>query len=177
MIDKIKKSTINDLIKVDFTDKCIGFGSKEELHKIPTLHRAFSVFIYHNDKMLIQKRNINKYHSGGLWTNACCSHFIDGMKEIDCISARLKQELGISATPNYLAKFVYYHKFSDHLFEYEYDHIYVLDYNGNFLINKDEIEEIKWVDFSELSIDIVNYPSKYTVWFVTALPMVLQSFE
>lgn len=163
-----------DLIKVDFSDACIGFGSKEEIHKSPVLHRAFSVFIYHDGKMLIQKRNVNKYHSGGLWTNACCSHFRNGRDEADCVRERLGEELGITAAPDFLSKFIYYNKFSDNLFEYEYDHIYILDYDGDFFINPDEIEEIKWVDFDELALDIVNNPSKYTVWFVIALSIVLQ---
>lgn len=175
MMDTKMTTSKNDLIKVDFNDVCIGYGSKEELHSLPILHKAFSVFIYHNGKMLIQKRNTNKYHSGGLWTNACCSHFRDGQNEADCVSERLEEELGISATPNYLSKFIYYHQFSDNLFEYEYDHIYTLDYDGKFFINPEEIEEIKWVDFKELMRDIVENPAKYTVWFVTALSIVFQN--
>ena len=167
----------NNLIKVDFNDVCIGYGSKEEIHSLPILHRAFSVFIFHNGRMLIQKRNTKKYHSGGLWTNACCSHFRDGQNEVDCVSDRLNEGLGIVANPSYLSKFIYYHKFSDNLFEYEYDHIYTLDYDGEFAINPEEIEEIKWIDYKELQLDIVKNPSKYTVWFVTAFSIVLQSLD
>lgn len=177
MMEISKLHKVNNLIKVDFNDNCIGFGSKEELHCHPILHRAFSVFIYHNGKMLIQKRNINKYHSGGLWTNACCSHIRDGIGELECVIERLNEELGINVEPYYLSKFIYYHKFSDNLFEYEYDHIYLLDYDGKFYINHDEIEEIKWIDIEELKLDIVKNPSKYTVWFVTALSIVLQNLD
>lgn len=174
MMKKIIVSEDN-LIKVDFNDLCVGCGTKKELHCNPMLHRAFSVFIYHNNKMLIQKRNAKKYHSGGLWTNACCSHFKNGQCEVDCVTERLSEELNINAIPKYLAKFIYYHKFADDLFEYEYDHIYVLDYNGKFSVNPDEIEDIKWVDFDELMLDVMENPDKYTVWFVTALSIVLQN--
>lgn len=170
-----KSHNAADLIEVDFSDNFIGLGSKDEIHSRPMLHRAFSVFIYHNGKMLIHKRNINKYHSGGLWTNACCSHMREGKAEIDCVVERLNEELGICAEPQYLSKFVYYHKFAENLFEYEYDHIYTLDYDGEFLINPEEIEEIKWVDFEELELDIICKPEKYTVWFITALSIVLQN--
>lgn len=179
-MDKVMKTNNNshnaaDLIEVDFSDNFTGLGSKEEIHSRPVLHRAFSVFIYHDGKMLIQKRNINKYHSGGLWTNACCSHMREGKAEIDCVSERLKEELGIIARPQYLSKFVYYHKFAENLFEYEYDHIYVLDYDGEFSVDPEEIEEIKWVDFKDLELDIAQNPEKYTVWFITALSVVLQN--
>ena len=174
MKTKNKLHNAKDIVKVDFADNCIGFGSKEEIHSLPILHRAFSVFIFHEGKMLIQKRNVNKYHSGGLWTNACCSHIREGKSEIDCVVERLNEELGISAEPYYLSKFIYYHKFADNLFEYEYDHIYLLDYVGEFSIDPEEIEEIKWVKIKDLELDVICNPEKYTVWFITTLSIVLQ---
>lgn len=65
---------MDEIILVDLADSPIGYMEKLEAHRTPQLHRAFSIFIVNEDKMLIQKRNINKYHSGGLWANACCSH-------------------------------------------------------------------------------------------------------
>ena len=64
-----------DVILVDEKDQPIGTMEKMAVHQKALLHRAFSVFIF-NDKgeMLLQKRAANKYHSAGLWTNACCSH-------------------------------------------------------------------------------------------------------
>lgn len=177
MKTNIRVHNVYDLLKVDFADNCIGHGSKEEIHNLPILHRAFSVFIYHDGKMLIQKRNINKYHSGGLWTNACCSHFREGFTETDCIAVRLREELGIDAQPRYLSKFIYYHRFSDSMFEYEYDHIYVLDYDGEITINSEEIEDIKWIAFSDLKRDIVSHPEKYTVWFITALSVFFEQMS
>lgn len=160
------------LIRVNYCDEKIGVGEKMELHNSPILHRAFSVFIVHEDKMLIHRRSIGKYHSGGLWTNACCSHMRDGVSEIDAIRNRLIVELGITATPEYITKFVYYHKFDENLYEFEYDHVYLLDYDGGFSVNPEEIEEISWVDIEWLAMDIVKEPSKYTVWFVSAFGFV-----
>ena len=51
-----------------------GEMEKLEAHKKGVLHEAYSIFIIKNGKMLLQKRAKNKYHSGGLWSNACCSH-------------------------------------------------------------------------------------------------------
>lgn len=59
---------------VDEFDRPVGAAEKMEAHRTPRLHRAFSVFIHHNGYMLIQQREMRKYHSGGLWANACCSH-------------------------------------------------------------------------------------------------------
>ena len=169
-----KLNNSNQLIKVDYNDVPIGIGSKEELHIKPIMHRAFSVFIYHDGKMFIHQRKDNKYHSGGLWTNACCSHFREGMDEVQCVNDRLNFELGINEEPQYLTKFVYYHKFSDVMYEFEYDHVYVLDYNGSFAVNNDEIQDTKWVDIELLSKDIVLHPERYSVWFITAFGYVYE---
>jgi isopentenyl-diphosphate delta-isomerase type 1 len=63
------------VILVDHNDVAIGTMEKMEAHRKGQLHRAFSVLVYNSKgEILLQKRALNKYHSGGLWTNACCSH-------------------------------------------------------------------------------------------------------
>ena len=64
----------DELILVDIFDQPVGSAGKAETHRKGLLHRAFSVFLLHGDQMLIQQRALHKYHSGGLWSNACCSH-------------------------------------------------------------------------------------------------------
>ena len=64
-----------EVILVNEMDEPIGRMEKIEAHRKALLHRAFSVFIFNSKgEMLLQQRAKNKYHSAGLWTNACCSH-------------------------------------------------------------------------------------------------------
>ncbi|MBP7511947.1 MAG: NUDIX domain-containing protein, partial [Bacteroidia bacterium] len=83
------------VILVDEFDHEIGLMEKQEAHEKALLHRAFSVIIF-NEKgeMLLQQRAFEKYHSGGLWTNACCSHPRPGESTIDAAHRRLGEELG-----------------------------------------------------------------------------------
>ena len=65
----------DDIILVDIFDKETGSAEKMEAHRQKKLHRAFSLFIADkHGNMLLQKRAEGKYHSAGLWCNACCSH-------------------------------------------------------------------------------------------------------
>ncbi len=64
----------NDLILVDLDDREIGRGEKMDVHRRGLLHRAFSVFLFSGDRLLVQRRAAGKYHSAGLWANTCCSH-------------------------------------------------------------------------------------------------------
>ena len=65
----------NYVILVDENDNDIGVEEKIVAHQKKMLHRAFSIFLFNdNYEILLQKRAPNKYHSGNLWTNTCCSH-------------------------------------------------------------------------------------------------------
>ena len=61
---------MDNLLLVNLFDQPIGTASKMEAHQKALLHRAFSVFIVHDGKMLIQKRAADKYHTPLLWSNA-----------------------------------------------------------------------------------------------------------
>ena len=85
---------MNSLIAlVDLDDKITGYETKAEVHRRGLLHRAFSVFIVKDGKMLIQKRNTDKYHSGGLWSNTCCSHQQKGEELTESVHRRMIEHL------------------------------------------------------------------------------------
>ena len=63
------------VILVDRNDRQIGLDEKLKVHREASLHRAFSVFLFdESGRYLLQQRVRQKYHSGGLWSNTCCSH-------------------------------------------------------------------------------------------------------
>lgn len=164
------------LILVDVEDKQIGTMGKAEAHRLGKLHRAFSIFIVDGDKMLIQKRNSDKYHSGGLWANACCSHPRDGETLEEATHRRLLEEVGIDCELKELFHFVYRSRYRDDLFEYEYDHVLVGNYRGEISCDPEEIEETKWITFSDLAADLVEHPEKYATWFLIAAPGFLERY-
>ncbi|MDR0886986.1 MAG: isopentenyl-diphosphate Delta-isomerase, partial [Clostridiales Family XIII bacterium] len=167
------------IILIDENDIEIGNCDKTETHEKALLHRAFSIFIYHEDKMLIQQRAFGKYHSGGLWANACCSHPRFGENLADATKRRLHDELGIplsDITNNDIKEifsFTYKATFENGLTEHELDHVFVLNYSGKIDLNKEEIETIKWISFTELKEDLDYHPEKYAIWFQIAAPDVI----
>ena len=163
----------DELVLVDIYDNAIGSLSKERTHAEGRLHRAFSVFIFNGSKMLIQRRNINKYHSGGLWANACCSHPRVGEELHDAVRRRMKEEIGISCQVEKQFDFVYYTKFSDNLFEYEFDHVFLGEYSGNVVFDEEEIMEVKWVSTDELEKWMLEKPYEFSTWFLIAAQKIL----
>lgn len=168
---------MNHLICVDILDREIGVATKEECHQRGLLHRAFSVFLYHEGKLLLQRRALEKYHSGGLWTNACCSHprYREHLNE--AVERRLNQELGVACPCEEAGSFIYYHKFHQNMFEYEYDHIFIGQYNGEICPDPNEVMDLKWMDIADLSESMLQNPELYTVWFLTAAPIVIAKLK
>lgn len=165
------------IVLVDLDDQIIGNETKVKVHEEGLLHRAFSVFIINETRMLLQKRNINKYHSGGLWSNACCSHQREGELLDDAVNRRLDEELGIDCCLTEVFSFVYRTVFENGLTEYEYDHVFVGEYNGTVSINYEEASEVKWFEFEELKRMMQSNPELFSSWFIIAAPRIMHIME
>ena len=163
-----------DLILVDALDRPIGSAAKGEAHAAPLLHRAFSVFLCDGERLLLQKRAAGKYHSGGLWANACCSHPRCGEDTVQSAQLRLTEELGMTCPLGEIGSFVYYHRFAADLYEYEYDHVLLGQYAGPLSPDPGEIEMLRWVTAAELTQELREHPERFAPWFITAAPMVLR---
>lgn len=160
----------NQVVLVDMNDREIGVEEKMKAHEEGLLHRAFSVFLFRGDELLLQKRASSKYHCGGLWTNTCCSHPGQGESVEESAKKRLIEEMGIRiASIREVHSFVYRAEFTNGLTEFEYDHVFVGEYDGDYKLDPEEVDEIRWVPVQEVLDDIVAHPKKYTPWFITAL--------
>ena len=92
--------------------------------------------------MLIQKRAKENYHSGGLWSNACCGHQItqDLLYEAQ---KRLFEELGIVCKLRDLFRFHYNEVVSSSMIENETDDVLIGFVNSyDIYPNPEEIEKV-----------------------------------
>lgn len=162
------------VILVDENDNAIEEMDKMEAHVKGILHRAFSVFIFNEkDEMLIHKRAENKYHGGGLWTNACCSHPQWGENVKESALERLQFEMGLACDIAHQFSFLYESTVENNLIEHEFDHVFIGITDKQPLINHEEVIDYKWINPEDLQQDILRYPNYYTVWFKMALPKIL----
>lgn len=158
------------VILVDEQDRELGTMEKMAAHEQGRLHRAFSVFLFNEEgQMLLQKRANNKYHSPGLWTNACCSHPRPQEDTMTAAIRRLQEELGIISPLQFKTSFVYRSEFENGLTEHEFDHIYVGTYMGEPIPNTEEVAATKWIDLQELKKEIKKEPASFTTWFKIAI--------
>jgi len=149
------------VILVDLNDNPIGVEEKLKVHREGKLHRAFSIFIFNpkREKILLQKRHKDKYHSGGLWTK-------------EAAHRRLKEEMGFDCKLQHLFSFIYRADFGQ-IKEFEIDHIFVGCYQGEVKPDPKEVEDFKWVKINDVLKDLKEKPDKYTVWFRLTLEKVI----
>ncbi|HTH82891.1 MAG TPA: isopentenyl-diphosphate Delta-isomerase [Mucilaginibacter sp.] len=161
------------VVLVDELDNEIGTMEKMAAHLSPNLHRAFSVFIFNTDgAMLLQQRADGKYHSSGLWTNACCSHPAPGEDVRQSAMKRLQEEMGFTVNIQEAFSFIYQANLTNGLVEYEYDHVFVGTYNGPVAPDPAEVRDFCYKTIEDIEQDIMNDPDAYTEWFKIALPLV-----
>ncbi len=164
---------IHDIILVNEKDEPVGTMEKMEAHRKALLHRAFSVFIFNNKgEMLLQQRALKKYHSAGLWTNACCSHPKPGQDTLLAAETRLQQELGFSADLKKIFEFTYRSDFDNGLTEYEFDHVFAGVYEGDIVPDKDEVADYCYKSIAAIKESLASHAEKYTSWFAIAFPMI-----
>ena len=166
----LEAETEESVVIVDEFDQALGCVEKLLAHRKGLLHRAFSVVVVNQrGEMLLQRRALSKYHSGGLWSNACCGHPRLGEGTAAAAERRLEEELGISCTLREAGSFVYTANLDGSLVEHEYDH--VLLGNTDSIPIPDPLEAMawRWVNMRNLTRDMSTNPSHFTTWF----PMVL----
>ncbi len=169
------ENTKEEVILVDSTDRPIGVMEKMQAHLQGRLHRAFSVFLFNDqNQILLQRRAFHKYHSGGLWSNTCCSHPKPGEKTTDAVHRRLQEEMGISCPVFPVFQLQYHATVDNGLQEHEFDHIYVGHYSGIPNINQNEVADWLYCDLDDLRIDMNRRPESYSKWFRIALPQLLE---
>jgi len=166
----------NDVILVNEQDEWLGTIEKLAAHKEGLLHRAFSVFVL-NDKgeLLLQQRADTKYHSGGLWSNTCCSHPIPHESTIAGAHRRLVEEMGFDCELEPLFTLRYEASVGNGLTENEYDHIYKGIYNGIINPEPEEVKDTRYISIHDLHVWMQKEPDAFTPWLHLALPKFIQS--
>ena len=156
---------MEEVILVNTDNEVLGYMEKMEAHEKGLLHRAFSIFIFNTKgEILLQKRAISKYHSGGLWTNTCCSHPRKNESFLDAAHRRLTEEMGMSCVLNEVFSFIYKAELDNNLTEHEYDQVLFGTTDQIPVLNKAEAEDYKYIKPDQLKIDIHDNPSQYTEW-------------
>lgn len=154
------------VILVDERDKELGTMEKMQAHREGRLHRAVSVIIFNSKKeCLLQQRASFKYHSAGLWSNACCSHPRPGEAPLDAARRRLYEEMGIRCELQKMYDFIYHIKLDNGLSEHEFDHVFAGICDDTPLPDPLEVSDWKFTGVEKIKAQLSAEPHRFTEWF------------
>jgi isopentenyl-diphosphate delta-isomerase len=158
------------VILVDERDCELGVAEKMRAHAEGLLHRAFSVFVFDRaGRLLLQRRALSKYHSGGLWSNTCCGHPRPGETVAGAARRRLAEEMSFVCELRPGFEFLYRAELGNGLTEYEYDHVLVGSFDGEPRPDPSEVGDWRWVGLKALRDDLDARPESYSYWLRVAL--------
>lgn len=160
------------VVLVDNQGEFQGLQEKMAAHREGALHLAFSVLLYRDGEAgreyLLHQRAQHKYHSGGLWTNTCCSHPRQHESVEQAGIRRLAEEMGItqvSALTN-VGHFCYHAQLDNQLSEHELDHVLVAKVGDlSFTPSPEEVMAYRWWPEQEIKMALVSEPERFTAWF------------
>ena len=159
-------NSADDVILVDGDDRPVGTMGKLAVHQKGVRHRALSVIVRdRHNRLMLQRRALAKYHSGGLWTNTCCSHPRPGEETADAATRRLAEEMGFTCPLTLLFSTHYRAQVSNDLIEDELVHVFGGRFDGTPDPDPAEVAEWCWKTADELASDMDQHPELYTVWF------------
>jgi isopentenyl-diphosphate Delta-isomerase len=150
-----------------WVDGRLTLVDKIAAHRLGLRHKAVSVFLVDGDRTLLQRRAPSKYHSGGLWTNTCCTHPRWGETNSDCARRRLGEELGLMSVALERRGTVEYRaEVGPDMTEHELVEVFVGDLGADALLAPDpsEVAELRWTGLAALEAEIAAVPERFTAW-------------
>jgi isopentenyl-diphosphate delta-isomerase len=155
-----------------WVDGALAPVDKLDVHRRGLRHPAISVFVTEaaaadGPRVLLQRRAEAKYHTPGLWANACCTHPHWGEAPEACAARRLGEELGIADLPlTHRGTIEYRAEVGGGLTEHEVVELFVAAAPVGLTLapDPDEVAETRWMPLTELTRDAARRPALYTPW-------------
>ena len=137
---------------VNVNDKVVGRATRREVHQNKNLiHRSIGVAVFNsNKKLFLQRRSMTKDTDSLLWTISCSGHVFTGENYEETARRELMEELGIErAVINLLSKYLYMGER-----ETEMVTLYKVNYDGEIILQFEEILEGKFFSMEELRVAV-----------------------
>ena len=154
------------LILVDDNDNEIGTDTRENCHAGKgKRHRAYTALLFHDGRMLLQRRSAKKLLWPGAWDVSYTSHVYPGETYQQAASRRAREELQAEVGDlKDVHSFVYFAPQGENA-ENEFCRVLVGDFDGKVAPNPEEMSEVRWAKASEVASDLKAHPETYTPWF------------
>lgn len=141
---------------------------RSEIHKKGLWHRAIAVAIVNeNNQILLQQRSYKKDHNAGMWDISVAGHISTGQDALSAASREINEEVSVNLgykidikDSRYMFSYRKEQVFSEDYIERQFYDFFILRENDlkieNIKVQQSEVEQVKFVDISELNSMIEN---------------------
>ena len=150
--------------------------SRDEAHQKGTLHRTAHVWLVKKKPtgydILLQKRSEEKDSFPGMYDTSSAGHISAGEEPLPSALRELKEELGLTASPDELKyagtfRIQYEKEFHGHMFrDNEVTRVYVYDKPvsiQDLMLQESEVSEVRWFDIDEVWNEIHQSRERFCV--------------
>ena len=155
------------VVLVNRQNKVLGTAPKLATHNKNTpLHRGFSVFLFNKKgELLLQQRAKNKKTFPLIWSNSVCGHPMINESNVQAAKRRLSYELCIEGIEIFEVISDYRYKVGmNNIYENEICPVLVGFTDKKPTINKDEVENIRWIKWQDFLNGVKQKPGAYSMW-------------
>nr|NMN91266.1 isopentenyl-diphosphate delta-isomerase [Brenneria salicis ATCC 15712 = DSM 30166] len=156
---------LTEVILVDEADRPTGVMEKQEAHEKGLLHRAITVYVFNSrQQLLLQQRALDKYHSGGLWSNTCCSHHAPGEKRRKPASSVVSGN-GLRCPLTPIFTLTYRLALENGLTKHEVGHVYFGVTDDIPQVSPEEVADYEYLLLEQIGHNMETSPERFTAWF------------
>ena len=139
---------------VNDNDEVIGVKRRGEIHAEGLMHRAVHILLFNSQgELFLQKRSLSKDEQPGKWDSSAAGHVDTGEAYLDCACREIDEELGIVVDQPLQALFklpATRYTGNEHCMIYRYC------FDGQLVLQADEIDDGEWVDPATMDRRVVD---------------------
>jgi isopentenyl-diphosphate delta-isomerase len=149
---------------VDESDRIVGQATRAEVHARKLRHRAIHIFLFNErGDLFIQERAAGKDSFPGRYDSSTSGHLSNGEDYDTCAVRELREELGLTVSPDQLQK--HFKVEACEQTGWEFVWAYSLRINEPPRINPHEIESGRFWSPAQIRTRLASHPSEFAPSF------------